>query len=86
MLEVKTEVKTEDTEPDASDSKGEPGSAVGAIPGREQMRSTQICHSSVLRGDTTGPPWMTLLFALIPCLIMGSERIEVKNRVVIFRY
>lgn len=30
MLEMKTEVKTEDTEPDASESKGEPASAVGA--------------------------------------------------------
>lgn len=44
MLEVKAEVKTEDTEPDASESKGEPGSAVGAVPGREQMCSTQKCH------------------------------------------
>ena len=30
MLEMKAEVKTEDTEPDASEPKGEPGSAVGA--------------------------------------------------------
>lgn len=42
MLEMKAEVKTEDPEPDASESKGEPGSAVGAVPGREQMCSTSV--------------------------------------------
>lgn len=42
MLEMKAEVKTEDAEPDASESKGEPGSAVGAAPGCEQMHSASV--------------------------------------------
>lgn len=44
VLEMKAEVKTEDTEPDASDARGEPGSAVGTVPGHGQMCCTHKCH------------------------------------------
>lgn len=43
LLEMKAEIKTEDTEPDAGEPKGEPGAAVGGFPGR----GGRAAHSGV---------------------------------------
>lgn len=43
LLEMKAEIKTEDTEPDAGEPKGEPGAAVGAFHGR----GGPAAHSSI---------------------------------------
>lgn len=46
LLEMKAEIKTEDTEPDAGEPKGEPGATVGAFPGHGWMCCTQRCHGA----------------------------------------
>lgn len=60
VLEMKAEVKTEDTEPDASEPKGEPGSGVSVFPGSEQACRTQR--------QCQGSGWVALLIVSESCL------------------
>lgn len=75
MLEVKAEVKTEDTEPDASESKGEPGSSVGAVPGREQVRGPCRGHLKCPKGKHHGFSVGNAALCFNIRLMVGSERI-----------
>lgn len=69
LLEMKAEIKTEDTEPDAGEPKGEPGAAVGAFPGHGWMCCTRRRqHVSCF----TTP------------LSYGSRAEEIRNRLVVY--